>query len=160
MPQAQCRRPGRFAPAVFCLASCLAFPAGVLAGTDDEVRAAFERFVAVQNAHDLKGLEALLADSPKFLWITRGNVVWGREAALRRFGLLYEGTWRLDPELASLRVVALDEGAAQLHVPVVFTTAAPGQPAQATRMFLNQVLVKQDGAWRVISILPIAAPAQ
>ena len=159
MPQALPRRPRRLAPALFCLASWLASPA-VIAGTDDEVRAMFERFVAVQNAHDLKALESLLADSPNFLWITRGNVIWGREAALKRFGALYEGTWRLAPEFASLRVVALDGAAAQLHVPVVFTTGAVGQPAQTTRVFLNQVLVKQDGVWRVTSILPIVVPAQ
>ena len=41
------------------------------ASTEDEVRAAFDRFVQVQNAHDMKALEVLLADSPQFLWITK-----------------------------------------------------------------------------------------
>ena len=36
----------------------------------DEIRATFEKFVAAQNAHDLKALEPLLLDSPQFLWIT------------------------------------------------------------------------------------------
>ena len=125
----------------------------------DDVRAAFEKFVQVQNAHDTRALEPMLADSPQFLWITRGNVIWGRDAAMQRFAKLHEGTWKLDPEMASLRVTPMGEGVAQLHVPVVFTTGAPGQPPQATRMFLNQVLVKKNGTWRVMSIFPVAAPA-
>ena len=112
------------------------------------MRSAFEKFVEVQNAHDTKSLEALLADSPQFLWITRGMTIWGRDAALQRFAKLHEGTWKLEPELGALRVVALGKDTAQLHVPVVFTTGAAGQPPQTTRMFLNQVLVKSGGSWR------------
>ena len=40
---------------------------GARASTDDEVRATFDRFVQVQNAHDTKALETLLAASPPFL---------------------------------------------------------------------------------------------
>lgn len=133
---------------------------GVLASTEDEVRAAFDRFVQIQNAHDAKALETLLVDSPQFLWITRGTVVWGREAALQRFAKLYEGTWRLDPDPSSVRVTPISDNAAQLHAAVQFTTGAPNQPPQVTRTLLNQVLVKSDGTWRVMSIFPIPAPAQ
>ncbi|HSB23813.1 MAG TPA: nuclear transport factor 2 family protein, partial [Burkholderiaceae bacterium] len=104
--------------------------------------------------------EALLADSPQFLWITRGITVWGREAALQRFAKLYEGTWRLDPDPSSIRVVPLANDVAQLHATVQFTTGAPGQSAQTSRTLLNQVLVKSGGVWRVMSIFPIPAPAQ
>jgi uncharacterized protein (TIGR02246 family) len=124
------------------------------------VRAAFDRFVKVQNAHDATALKAVLADSPDFLWITRGNVVWGSDAALTRFSKLYEGTWRLDPEMGTLRVVRVSDDVAQLHVAINFTIGAPGQPPQPpARFFINQVLVKRGGEWRVASIFPIAAPA-
>jgi hypothetical protein len=128
------------------------------AAPEDEVRATFERFVQVQNAHDTKALDEMLADSPQFLWITRGTAIWGKEAAMKRFALLHEGTWKLDPDLAAMRVVPMGEGVAQLHVPVIFTTGAAGAPPQTTRMFLNQVLVKGGGAWRVMSIFPVPAP--
>ena len=137
----------------------IACPTAAKAAPEDEVRAAFARFVEVQNAHDTKALESLLADSPDFLWITRGLTIWGRAAALQRFAKLHEGTWRLEPEVAGLRVVPVAEGVAQLHVPVTFTTGAPGEAPQRTRIFLNQVLVKMNGAWRVMSIFPIPAPA-
>ena len=133
---------------------------GARASTDDEVRATFDRFVQVQNAHDTKALETLLADSPQFLWITRGTVVWGRDAALQRFAKLHEGTWRLDPEPTSGRVGPITGDVAQLHATVQFTIGAPGQPAQVTRFLLNQVLVKSGGAWRVMSIFPINVPTQ
>jgi Domain of unknown function (DUF4440) len=133
---------------------------GARASTEDEVRATFDRFVQVQNAHDTRALGTLLADSPKFLWITRGTAVWGHEAALQRFAKLHQGTWRLEPDPTSIRVVPLSDGAAQLHAIVQFTIGAPNQPPQVVRYFLNQVLVKSDGAWRVMSIFPIPAPAQ
>lgn len=133
---------------------------GAHASTEEEVRAAFDRFVQVQNAHDAKTLETLLVDSPQFLWITRGSAVWGRDAALQRFAKLYEGTWQLDPEPGSVRVVPISDSVAQLHAAVQFTIGAPSQPPQATRFLLNQVLVKSGGTWRVMSIFPIPAPAQ
>jgi hypothetical protein len=98
--------------------------AGAHASTEDEVRAAFDRFVQVQNAHDAKALEALLADSPQFLWITRGTALWGRDTALQRFAKLYEGTWRLDPDATSVRVVPISDNVAQVYAAVQSRSAS------------------------------------
>ena len=149
---------GRLAPVLLPI-FCALIPAARAAGVEEEVRAAFEQFVEVQNRHDAQALAGMLADSPQFLWITRGNVIWGNEAALKRFRTLYEGTWKLEPERPALRIVPLGDAVAQLHVPITFTTGAAGQAPQTVRMFMNQVLVKRDGRWRVASILPIPAPA-
>ena len=54
----------------------------VRGGSEDEVKALFSKFVAAQNAHDIKAVTELLQDSPNFLWITRGAPIWGRDAAL------------------------------------------------------------------------------
>jgi ketosteroid isomerase-like protein len=148
------------------MAACIAFlfiplvTNAASGGPDDEVRATFERFVAAQNAHDVKAVESLLLNSPDFLWITRGTPVWGPDPALKRFAALYEGTWRLDPEASSLKMTMLGNGAAQLYVPIMFTIGAAGQPAQPTRFLMNLILVKTPGGWKVSSILPIPAPAQ
>lgn len=132
-----------------------------VAAREDDVRAAFERFVAAQNAHDIKAVETLLLASPDFLWITRGTPVWGQEAALKRFAALYQGTWRLEPDSSGLKVMMISEGIAQIYVPILFTIGAPGQPAQPTRFLMNLMLVKTpSGGWKVSSILPIPAPAQ
>jgi ketosteroid isomerase-like protein len=131
-----------------------------VAGPEDEVRATFDRFVAAQNAHDIKAVESLLLDSPNFLWITRGTPIWGQDAALKRFAALYDGTWRLEPEPSGLKVTMIGDGVAQIYVPITFTIGAAGQPPQQTRFLMNQVLVKTPHGWRISSILPIPAPAQ
>jgi ketosteroid isomerase-like protein len=131
-----------------------------IAATEDEVRVTFDRFVAAQNAHDIKAVESLLLGSPHFLWITRGTPVWGNDAALKRFTALYEGTWRLDLEPSNLKITMIAAGVAQIYVPIIFTIGAAGQPPQQTRFLMNQVLVKTPDGWRVSSILPIPAPTQ
>jgi hypothetical protein len=130
-----------------------------IAAPEDEVRATFDRFVVAQNAHNIKAVESLLLGSPNFLWITRGTPVWGHDAALKRFGALYDGTWRLDPESSALKITLIGEGVAQIYVPILFTIGAAGQPPQQTRFLMNQVLVKTSDGWRVSSVLPIPAPA-
>ena len=118
------------------------------------------KFVAAQNAHDLKAAGELLQDSPQFLWITRGASIWGREAALKRFEALYHGTWSLDPKIDELRVVEVQPNVAHLFVPITFMISPAGQPAQPMRFLMNQVVVKTADGWKVSSILPIPAPQQ
>jgi ketosteroid isomerase-like protein len=124
----------------------------------DEVRATFDRFVAAQNAHDVKALETVLLDSPQFLWITRGTPIWGRAEALKRFETLYTGIWHLEPEAGDFRIVILQPKLAQIFVPIVFTVGSTGQSPQDLRYFMNQVLVKSESGWKVASILPIPVP--
>jgi ketosteroid isomerase-like protein len=149
-----------------CLAAvtCLALLVGAmarhtaLAASEDEVRAAFERFVAVQNAHDKKALASLLLDSPDFLWITRGTAVWGHDPAMKRFVGLFQGTWKLAPDPSGLKVTMIGDGVAQLFVPIAFTIGNAGQPAQTTTFLMNQILRKTADGWKVSSILPIPVP--
>jgi ketosteroid isomerase-like protein len=145
---------------IACLALTFIMIQSVIAAPEDEVRATFDRFVAAQNAHDIKAIESLLWGSPNLLWITRGTPIWGHDAALKRFMALYEGTWRLDPELSGLKITMMGDGVAQIYVPIIFTIGTAGQPPQQARFLMNQVLVKAPDGWRVSSILPIPAPAQ
>ena len=96
------------------------------AGSEDEVKALFAKFVAAQNAHDLKAVGELLHDSPQFLWITRGIPIWGRDAALKRFEALYQGTWSLDPKIDELRLTELQPGVVQLYVPMTSMISPAG----------------------------------
>ncbi len=136
------------------------FAGSAQAGTEDEVKAQFSKFVAAQNAHDLKVVGDMLLDSPQFLWITRGAPIWGREAALKRFEALYQGTWSLDPKTDELKVFEVQPGVAQLYVPITFMIAPAGQTAQPMRFLMNQVLVKTPEGWKVSSVLPIPVPMQ
>jgi hypothetical protein len=143
-----------FAAGILAFSSTLA-----IATSEDDVRAVFDRFVKAQNSHDLDGVREVLLDSPNFLWVTRGAPVWGREAALKRFESLYQGTWKLSPDAASLKSVLITESTAQLHVPITFNIGAPGQPATETSFLMNQTLVKTAVGWRIANILPIPLPA-
>ena len=140
--------------AALCVAPKLA-----VAAPEEEVRAAFQQFVTAQNAHDVKAVEGLLLASPDFLWITRGAPIWGKDAALQRFAALYQGTWRLDPDTAGLKIIMLGDGAAQVYIPITFAIGPAGQPAQQTKFLMNQVLIKTAAGWKVSSILPVPAPS-
>ena len=84
------------------LAAVLTLSTGnAFAGVDDDVKAAFDRFVAAQNSHDISAVRDVLLDSPNFLWVTRGAPIWGRDAALKRFETLYQGTWKLSPDASN-----------------------------------------------------------
>src|SRR5512139_2186611 len=111
----------------FAASLLLALPAAALT-PQEELRDTFAKFVSAQNAHDLKAVEGLLLDSPQFLWITRGVPVWGRAEALKKFGVLYEGTWQLQLDLETFKIVQLQGNLAQIFVPVIFTIGAPGEP--------------------------------
>ena len=128
------------------------------AGDAEDIRAAFERFVVAQNAHDAKAVAGLLKEGADFLWITRGAPIWGHDAAMKRFEANYQGTWTLDPVMSDFRVVVLGPGTAQLFVPVTFQIGPPGQPAQTMKFFINETLVKIGSEWRVASILPVPVP--
>ena len=127
---------------------------------EDEVRAQFDRFVAAQNAHDIKALGDLLLDSPNFLWITRGTPIWGREAALMRFETLYKGTWMLDPRKEELKITMFRDDVAQLFVPIMFSIGAAGESVQPARFLMNQLIVKTPSGWKTANILAIPAPQQ
>jgi ketosteroid isomerase-like protein len=141
------------------LAAVLAMATGhALAGVEDDVKAAFDRFVVAQNAHDVSAVRELLLDSPNFLWVTRGAPIWGRDAALKRFETLYQGTWKLSPDTANLKVVLLNDTTAQLFVPIMFNIGPPGQAAPDAPFLMNQTLVKTSAGWRIANILPIPVP--
>lgn len=129
-----------------------------LADDQADIKTTFEHFVAAQNAHDLNAVRDVLADSPDFIWITRGTPIWGRDAALKRFDALYKGTWKLTPDLAQLKVIALSNTSAQLFVPITFNMGPSGQPAPDMPFLMNQTLVKTANGWRIASILPIVVP--
>ena len=141
------------------LAAVLMMSTGhAFAGVDDDVRATFDRFVAAQNAHDVSAVRDSLLDSPNFLWVTRGAPIWGRDAALKRFETLYQGTWKLSPDTSNLKVVLLSDTTVQLFVPIMFNIGPPGQPAPDAPFLRNQTLVKTAAGWRIASILPIPLP--
>ena len=145
--------------AAFALLVLMLLGTGVArAGTEDEVKAVFAKFATAQNAHDLRAVGEILQDLPTMFWITRGQVYLGRDAALKRFGEYYQGTWELEPKVNEIKVIELSPGVAQLFAPTIFRIAPPGQIAQPSLFLLNQIYVKEPSGWRLASIFPILVP--
>jgi ketosteroid isomerase-like protein len=150
---------GAFTKSMFAAALMLIAAAGAArAGAEDDVKALFGKFIAAQNAHDLKVVGEILLDSPQFFWITRNTPVWGRDAALKRFEENYKGTWLLEPKFDEVKVTELSPGAVQLFVPAVFTIAPAGQTAQPRNFLLTQIYVRTNDGWKLATILPFPVP--
>jgi hypothetical protein len=147
-----------FIESVFIAGVLAASSTAATAAPEDDVRLVFDQFVNAQNSHDLVAVRELLLDSPNFLWVTRGAAIWGRNAALKRFEMLYQGTWKLSPDMANLKAVLVSDTTAQLHVPITFNIGAADQPAPDAPFLMNQMLVKTGAGWRIANILPIPLP--
>ena len=141
-------------------ASALIATSARAASMEDEVRAVFDKYVTTQNAHDLRGLRNLLADSPDVLWITRGKPVWGREAALKTLEERYKGTWRIDVDKKEVRVISVSRRVAQVYAPTQLTVGDPGVEPARNRVYINLLMVKKPEGWQIVSILPIIVPPQ
>jgi uncharacterized protein (TIGR02246 family) len=122
---------------------------------EDEVRAVFDKYIATQNAHDLKGMRNLLSDSPDMLWISRGKPVWGRDAALKNLEERYKGTWKIDVDKRELRVISVSRRVAQVYAPTELSVGEPGAEPARNRLYINLVMVKKPDGWQIVSILPI-----
>jgi hypothetical protein len=144
----------------FPIALAMSIPTPTLPGDgpEAEIRQTFERFVSAQNAHDATAVRELLWDAPGFLWITRGNVIWGREDAMKRFEANYTGTWKLEADWPQLRVTLLNASTAQVFIPLAVSSGPAGQASQTVQIHMNQVLVRSPSGWKIASILPIPRP--
>jgi len=142
--------------AVLAMAATLARAATM----EEEVRAVFDKWIAAQNAHDIKGIRNLLSDSPDMLWISRGKPIWGRDAALKTLEERYKGTWKIDVDKKELRVISVSRRVAQVYAPTQLTSGEPGAEPSRNRVFINLVMVKKPEGWQIVSILPILVSPQ
>lgn len=141
-------------------AAAAVFPAFARATTvEEEVRAVFDRYVAIQNAHDSKSMRNLLVDSPDFLWISRGKPIWGREAALKELEERYKGTWHLEVDRKDLRVISVSRRVAHVYATTQLTSGDAGAKPARVRAYINLVMVKKPDGWQIASVLPIQFPA-
>jgi hypothetical protein len=114
----------------------------------DQIRLGFSRFIAAQNAHDVKAVDESLVASAEFLWIAPGQVVRGRDAALMHLDQLFKGNWRIDPDWSTLQIMMLDVSTAEVSVRVTITNGTSTQTA-----LLNPILVAAPRGWRVMSVV-------
>ncbi len=126
---------------------------------EEEVRGVFDRYVAIQNAHDSKSMRTLFVDSPDFLWISRGKPIWGREAALKELEERYKGTWHVEVDRKEVRVISVSRRVAHIYATTQLTVGDAGAKPARTRAYINLVMVKKPEGWQIASVLPIQIPA-
>lgn len=139
-------------------------PANTMATAEDvaEVRELFAQQVEAENAHDITGIEAVIAldmpgceDAPMF--VARAGQFFGREAVLQRFRDNFAGTWKFEPEVAGVRITPI--GAQTIHVfaPTRITVGPAGQASRVLRFLVNQIAVRTAQGWRFAVIVPVPA---
>lgn len=136
------------------LLACLFLLAGpAVAGEPAvEVRALYERFAAAQNARDLDRVRRLLLESPRFLWVSDGQSLWGPDAVLARMAS-FQGAevWRVEPDLAQAVAVPIGAGVAYLHLPLVLVIGPTGNPDRL-RFLVSMLGVETAQGWRIAAL--------
>jgi hypothetical protein len=127
-------------------------PAG--ASTADSVLSTYRAFVTAQNAGDLPAVRALFTDVPRFLWVSDGQSIWGRDAAIARMTLFRASeVWRVTPDLDRATAVTLDECSAYLHLPLDLEIGARNAPDRLP--FLVSMLCHRatgSGPWAIAAL--------
>jgi len=127
-----------------------AAPAG--AGTAEELRALYARFLAAQNAHDVAAVRPLLAEGPRFLWVSDGKTFWGRETMLERMGSFQAAeVWRVAPDLERAATVEIGADAGYLHLPLELIIGAKANPDRL-RFLVSMLGVKTPAGWRIAAL--------
>ncbi|MBI1779484.1 MAG: nuclear transport factor 2 family protein [Proteobacteria bacterium] len=133
------------------VAGALASPAR--AGTSEDVRTLYNTFAAAQNAHDLKMVESLFLDSPKFLWVSDGLSIWGREATLKRMALFQEAeTWRVEPALEKATVVEVCGDTAFYHLPLDLVFGQKGAAPAKFKFLVSMLCIRTAEGWRIAAL--------
>jgi ketosteroid isomerase-like protein len=132
-------------------AASVAAPAAEPAGND--VMATYARFIAGQNAHDAAAVAAVLLDSKELVWAQYGGQsIWGRQQVMEAFQKEWQGTWKLDPQLAEARVANPAPGVAVLITPLLYTFGDPGASPVTVPIRWGGVFVKTPSGWRIASM--------
>ena len=104
-------------------------PAAAQVPEASSVVATYVAFVTAQNAGDLEAVRALFTQTPRFLWVSDGMSIWGRDAAIERMSLFRASeVWRVTPDLARAVPVILDPRTAYLHLPLDLAIGTHARP--------------------------------
>jgi hypothetical protein len=124
-----------------------------------EVKAAFARFVAGQNAHDPSVVSGVIVNSSDFVWAQNGGQsIWGFDQAMAAWKRAWNASWHLDPQLNELRITRIASGVALLITPLLLTSADPGEQPTTDPVRWGGVFVRTAGGWRIASFFVTPYP--
>lgn len=92
------------------------------------------------------------------LWVPpRGAPVWGRDAVMRELTKIYQGAWKLEPEIPALKRMVYGDNVVRVVVPIRYTVSAT---VAAVRYLVQQTYVRTPIGWRIAAIVPVPLPAK
>jgi ketosteroid isomerase-like protein len=127
-----------------------------------DIRALFLRQAAAETAHDIDGMDEVLAraapgqDDP-VNFVGRAYRFWGREAVLDHFRSVFAGTWRFEPEVDQIRILAINEDVAHLYAPTSITIGTQDGAENTLRFLVNEFAVRTSAGWKISAIVPVPA---
>jgi hypothetical protein len=124
------------------------------AQAQDEIRLMFDRYVKAENEHNLAAVGQALQDSNEMMWLAPHSMpVWGRDNVMQDLTRRYQGAWKLEPDLAAMKLTVYGDNVGRLVVPISYTS---GAATKSERYLVQQTYVRTPMGWRIAAI--IAAP--
>lgn len=126
----------------------------------EEIRALFLRQAAAESAHDIHGMETILAQSPpgqadSVNFVARAYRFWGREAVLEHFRTVFKGIWRFEPEVEEIKVLPISADVAHIFAPTLITAGSTEGDQKTYRFLVNEFAARTADGWRITSIVPV-----
>ncbi|MGL5115951.1 MAG: nuclear transport factor 2 family protein [Beijerinckiaceae bacterium] len=138
--------------AIAVAAAWMAVATPTRADVRDEILATYDRFVMAQNARDLARVREVLLDDPRFLWVSDGKSVWGRDALVARMSAFQKlEVWRVEPLLARAEVVEVSSDVAYLHMPLDLFLGTKEAPS-TTRFLVSILCRRTPQGWRIAAL--------
>jgi len=137
------------------------FAADTFSATDaQQVRALFLRQADAETAHDLAGIDGVLAHAAPgqpdpVVFIARAYRFWGREAVTNHFRTTFAGTWKFEPDQEAIRIVPMGADVAHIYAPTRITIGAAGQPGTQYQFLVNEFAIRTAEGWRISTIIPV-----
>jgi hypothetical protein len=142
---------------VIVLAATLASPPA-FAGPAEEATHLYDQFVIAQNASDFGAVAKLLLDSPKFLWVTNGLAIWGRDAAIKRMADYHTAEiWHIEPDRTRSVAVAVNDRTSFINVPLELAIGGKAEGPDHFRFLVSALCVETPDGWRIAALFTTLA---
>lgn len=130
------------------------------------IRDLYKTLIDKENHHDLHAVSDLLWDSPSTLFVAKTATqaeggwagFWSKDTVVLHFGELFKGAFRIDPDYASEKIVALSKDVAQTYVPVQITVGYAGQTPVPKPFLMILEWVRTPDGWRMATDIALPIP--
>ena len=142
-------------------------PTPLTEATVTELRGLYKQLIDAENRHDIAAVRPLVWDSPDTLFVAKtataaeGNWAgfWGADVVLNHLDDLYKaGPFKIEPDYAKEKVVALSSDVAETYVPVNITVAYAGQTPVPKPFLMILEWVRTPQGWRMATDIALPIP--